>query len=289
MDQRCGGRRDVWASRLHRQFDPEAALGAGATLSGLLDGGVRRALDRTVRRGLVGPLRSATAPRLGLLWLGQHDADWIADYDVRRRVGGVRFGPGDDAELDLWAVIARSCGWWWPREGRCVIVERPMGLHVEPVPDTPVGEVRLHNADGPAVTFRDGHHGYAWHGTPVPAWVIEAPSAGLIGAERNIEVRRCAIERLGWDAFLEQAGLTLLGTAADPGNPGAELRLYELPYPQWGVSTRLLVAVNGSLERSGVRRRYGLRVPYWFDDPVDAAAWTYGLTGAQYAHLQRRT
>jgi hypothetical protein len=104
-----------------------------------------------------------------------------------------------------------------------------------------------------------------------------------------VEVRRCAIENLGWSAFIAQAGLTELATAPDPGNPGCELRLYELPYRRWGGPSCLLMAVNGSAERDGTRRRYGLRVPPWFTDPVDAAGWSYGLTGAQYATLQRRT
>lgn len=130
---------------------------------------------------------------------------------------------------------------------------------------------------------------HAWHGTRVPSWVIEAPTVDRIADEGNVEVRRCAIKRIGWGAFIDQAGLRIVGQAADPGNPGSELRLYDLPYQRWGAPTRLLLAVNGSVERDGTRRRYGLRVPPWFDDPLDAAGWTYGLTGAQYAQLQRRT
>jgi hypothetical protein len=123
----------------------------------------------------------------------------------------------------------------------------------------------------------------------VPSWVIEAPTVDRIADEGTVEVRRCAIERIGWGAFIDQAGLRIVGQAADPGNPGSELRLYDLPYRRWGAPTRLLLAVNGSVERDGTRRRYGLRVPPWFDDPLDAAGWTYGLTGVQYAQLQRRT
>ncbi|MEV2265858.1 hypothetical protein [Nonomuraea africana] len=31
-----------------------------------------------------------------------------------------------------------------------------------------------------------------------------------IAEEPNIEVRRCAIERLGWDVYIERAGLRLV-------------------------------------------------------------------------------
>ncbi len=57
----------------------------------------------------------------------------------------------------------------------------------------------------------------------------------------------------------------------------------------WGVPNRMLLAVNGSAERDGRRRRYGLSVPASIEDPVVAAGWSYGLSGAQYAQLIRRT
>ena len=51
----------------------------------------------------------------------------------------------------------------------------------------------------------------------------------------------------------------------------------------------MLLAVNGSVERDGRRRRYGLTVPASLDDPVAAAGWTYGLSAEQYSLLLRRT
>jgi hypothetical protein len=74
---------------------------------------------------------------------------------------------------------------------------------------------------------------HAWHGT----WVIDAPTVDRIADEGNVEVRWCAIERIGWGAFLDQAGLRIVGQVADPGNPGSELRLYDLPYRRWGAPT----------------------------------------------------
>jgi hypothetical protein len=51
----------------------------------------------------------------------------------------------------------------------------------------------------------------------------------------------------------------------------------------------VLLATNGSPERDGTRRRYGLPVPADMDTAVHAAAWTYGLDAVQYARLARRT
>lgn len=215
-------------------------------------------------------IHAAVDVPLGLHWRGQHDIGWVA------RV----FEPSP------WVTLARSCGWWFPRADTCWIAERPLVLRTEPGDD---GEPRLHADDGPAVAYPDGFAVHAWHGTRVPSWVFDDLTVDRIAVETNVEVRRCAIERMGWGAFVGQAGLRPVGHADDPGNPGARLRLYDLPYAKWGRPARLLLAINGSVERDGTRRQYGLRVPAWFDDPLDAAGWTYGLTGDQYRQLLRRT
>ncbi|WIX85436.1 DUF6745 domain-containing protein [Amycolatopsis sp. DG1A-15b] len=224
---------------------------------------------QTVKESVAGLIRAAIPRSLGLHWYGQQDAYWVVP----------RSG---DPELELWATLVRSCGWWWPRDGVCVVAERPLAIHTD-------DGHRLHNGSGPAVVYPDGWGVHAWHGTRVPSWVVEDPTADRIDRESNVEVRRCAIEHLGWAAYIEQAGLRISSRAPDPGNPGCELRLYDLPQRNGQAPSRLLLAVNGSVERDGTRRRYGLRVPAEFDHPLDAAGWSYGLTGAQYARLQRRT
>ncbi|MEU8247928.1 DUF6745 domain-containing protein [Nonomuraea sp. NPDC048916] len=215
-------------------------------------------------------------------WYGTQCVSWVAHYDALRRAAGVVFTPEQTRHLDLWAAAARSCGWWWPREDVCVISERPVALHTEVWGDD--GEVRPHCADGPAVRYADGWDVHAWHGILVPSWVIADPGVERIAQEANVEVRRCAIERIGWQTYIDRAGLRLVATAPDPGNPGSELRLFDMR-----KETRVLLAVNGSVERDGHRRRYGLTVPGFLDDPVAAAGWTYGLSAEQYSLLVRRT
>ncbi|MET8778113.1 DUF6745 domain-containing protein [Nocardia sp. NPDC050713] len=214
-----------------------------------------------------------------LNWQGAFQVGWLPAWSEclvgrRDRVGRL---------WESWAATAAACGpWWWPDDGVCVVSDPPETLRTETAGD--LDRVRPHCADGPAVRYRDGWELYFWHGTRIPEWVITAPTAAAIDRETNIEVRRCAIENLGWPAYLEQAGMRLLATAPDPGNHGSELLLYDLPRNE-----RVLVAVNGSVERDGTRRRYGLTVPGHFDDPIAAAAWTYGLSRAQYSQLLHRT
>jgi hypothetical protein len=164
--------------------------------------------------------------------------------------------------------------------------EKPDVVRVE---EPAGGPPRLHCADGPAVVWRDGWSLHFWHGTRVPAWVVNTPTVDAIHSESNVEIRRCAIEVLGWDTDIAEAGLRLCDTAGDPGNPGFSLRLYDVPAEIWGEPARVLLATNGSPERDGTRRRYGLPVPADMDTAVHAAAWTYGLSRDQYATLARRT
>ncbi|MEQ4720231.1 DUF6745 domain-containing protein [Nonomuraea sp. B19D2] len=239
-------------------------------------------LSRSLYSTLIPPLRAAHAGPFREDWYRLLHVSWIARYDALRHVAGVAFTGPQLERLGLWATAATSCGWWWPREGVCVVSERPVAVHTEVSGDD--GEVRLHCADGPAMRYADGWDLHSLHGTEVPPWVIMDPDVRRIADEANVEVRRCAIEHLGWASYIEQAGLRLVATAPDPGNPGSELRLYDMRR-----GTRVLLAVNGSVERDGRRRQYGLTVPGFINDPIDAAGWTYGLSAAQYSLLLRRT
>ncbi|GAB2940610.1 DUF6745 domain-containing protein [Nonomuraea fastidiosa] len=221
------------------------------------------------------------------VWYRTLCVSWIAHCDALRQVAGVELPAELSKRLGLWTAVAAASHWWWPSEHVCVVSERPAELHTEAWAQN--GERRPHRDDGPAIQYADGWAVHAWHGTVVPSWVIDDPTPERISAEPNAEVRRCAIERIGWPAYIAKAGLRLVATAPDPGNAGSELRLYDTAFIDRGRTTRVLLAVNGSVERDGHRRQYGLLVPGSFDDPLAAAGWTYGLSGEQYAQLLRRT
>jgi hypothetical protein len=111
--------------------------------------------------------------------------------------------------------------------------------------------------------------------------------------ERNDEVRRAAIERIGWHEFL--AGLELIAEADDPGNEGMRLRLFDLHSMagkkllgdgEWEELPRLIVMDNASLDRGGHRRRYSRLVPGDVSDPVAGIAASYGLAREDYAALE---
>ncbi|GAA2210266.1 hypothetical protein GCM10009850_057250 [Nonomuraea monospora] len=181
--------------------------------------------------------------------------------------------------------------WWWPFRDFVLFSEGPSELRLEQTGEGSWATQRPHRADGPAVAWPDGFELCFWHGTHVPRAVIDDTlTAQEILREPNAEIRRCAIERRGWDRFTVEARLEQLGPAVpDPGNPGQTLTLHDVPDGVYTTPVRVLLCTNGTVERDGTRRRFGLTVPTHCGDPIEAAAWTYGLSAAQYATAQRRS
>lgn len=201
----------------------------------------------------------------------------LALHDALSRLGG----PASVKHLDGLVRVARTAGWWWPFQDVAVVCERPSVRAVD-------REGRLHAEDGPALAYPDGFSAYFWHGRIVPQWAVLEPTVARIAGEQNVEVRRCAIEALGWSRFTDEAGLTLVDECPDPGNPGQRLALYSVPGKVWGTAANVLVCTNGSVDLDGRRHRFGLLVPVTVRDALGAAAWGYGLTAEEYAGLERR-
>ncbi|CAG7579976.1 hypothetical protein SIM91_19470 [Rhodococcus opacus] len=294
MDARIKRRISDWpnerrAVETARVKPPADAARVGISPDRIIRATVWDSLHITLFDGVAAAIRTLLPPAvLGVTWYGQQEAHRVAYYDTYRRLGLANFHSHDDALLDANIALTGATGWWWAFDGVCVMAERPTTLHSEPIPGRVHNEHRLHHSDSPALEFQDGDAVFVLHGTVVPDWVVRDPTAERIARERNVEIRRCAIERIGWDNYIDTADLALVDQADDPGNAGCTLRLYATP-DGWGRTGRILLAINGSPERDGRRRQYGLHVPTWISSALDAAGWTYGLGGADYARLVRRT
>lgn len=193
--------------------------------------------------------------------------------------------PGDAWERDeMFTKAQTAAGWWWPHDKFVVVSDRPRVLSTERDGEF---SVRLHSATGPAVQWSEGPAIYAWHGTQVPAQVIEGTmSVEDILREPNTEIRRCAIEVRGWDWFVREAKLEILDQADDPGNPGQVLNLYTVPDRIFEEPVMLLICTNATVERDGTRRVYGIMVPDEINKAVDAAAWSFGVPVEVYTSLE---
>ena len=74
------------------------------------------------------------------------------------------------------------------------------------------------------------------------------------------------------------------GAVPDPGNPGGWLWLGDD-----GTGRRYLIGADGTPNHDGVRETIRIPVPREFTDPLEAAAWTYGVDVDTYRALARRT
>ncbi|GAB6899548.1 DUF6745 domain-containing protein [Kineosporia succinea] len=215
-----------------------------------------------------------------------HDRQAVgaANQAAQREAGVSALDPGHQAVL-AGLVGVRKALVWVPYTWLTVVLEPPAQMHTEPAGDG----VRLHRDDGPALVWADGQVEFYLHGVRIPAELAgREPTVRELHSQRNSEVRRVLIEREGWTHYVTRAGLRLVGAAPDPGNPGRELRLYRTP-PRVFDSGRLLLMTNGSPDRTGTLRHYAELVPGTLDDPIEAAAWQYGVSAEVYRELARRT
>jgi len=111
----------------------------------------------------------------------------------------------------------------------------------------------------------------------VPAVVIVAPDTLTVPAvlsERNAEVRRVMVERVGWTRILAEAGWR-------PTHEDETGTLYRVDLP--GDEPLVLVHVtNATPEADGSRRRYILRVPPTMQRAREAVAWTFDQPESAY-------
>ncbi len=170
---------DVTRQVLHAVTEPVAARVAAAAWKPISDQVARETS------------RLAIAPAYG-----QHDAPWLATVQALA-LSGAEF-----ADIQPFAELAQSCGWWWPFDDVCVVSERHSTLATDECG-------HLHSTDGPAVTYPDGWSIYAWHGAIVDASVVLNPeriTLAQIRREGDPDVRDALIDRYGFERYVKDSG-----------------------------------------------------------------------------------
>ena len=197
--------------------------------------------------------------------------------------GGNQWSPWDSfisffrhvAKLDLnyaawesWETLSLHSGPRAVHKDFCIISDRPEVLLVD-------DQNRPHCERGPFCRWRDGSSLYSFHGTRVPARIIEHPeklTAKEALAEQNAEIRRVMIERIGMERFISEAGAKKIHS-----HEMGELFSIDLPEDP----ERYLRAVR--VKDPSTSRFYFLRVPPAISRADDAVAWTFGFeTGKEY-------
>jgi hypothetical protein len=195
---------------------------------------------------------------------GSHDSDWLAFYRFFRDECGLSIFE----LLDPLDRLSRAAGWWWPFKHICIVTERPDRLERDE-------QHRLHCADGPALRYPDGWSIYAWHGTRIPAEWIEdksALTAKVALSQTNIELRRAAIDIVGWHRILRELDATTIDEHPDPA-VGA---LLEVQLPDLPTRSRFLRVLCGT------RREFAIGVPNECNSAIEAQAWLTGMPEGQF-------
>ena len=193
-----------------------------------------------------GPLARAAQEGANNYSQGAFWANWTAYVSFMRDVLDWQDPILEKAQVS--EDLTLSCGWIWWHENICAISDRPSELHRD-------WQGRLHNESGPSIAYRDGWKLYHWHGVSVPLQVIEFPetiTAKQIQDEKNAEVQRIMIERVGAGKYLRESGaklidmdsLTLEGSAPRAlmedktgnrwltGTDGSTARVYTMAVPR---------------------------------------------------------
>ncbi|MEZ4596922.1 MAG: hypothetical protein R3C32_08835 [Chloroflexota bacterium] len=216
--------------------------------------------------------------------------------------GALRAAAGDEGDDDLERALAApgrghealmrilrgAAGPFVVTRSEVVIAERPLRVLRD-------HQGWPHAETGPALVWGDGLTVHAWHGTTVPAWMIEEPdriTPESIDAERNIEVRRMLLDRYGADRYVRASGATLVHED-ETGRLWRKTLGGEPSWHRWRASRRsgegpdeamFMVEVrNSTPEPDGTHRTYLLRVPPSVITAREAVAWTFGLAARDYA------
>lgn len=178
-----------------------------------------------------------------------------------------------------------------------IVIPKPEELHVQAQPRVQGEWYRLHNDAGPAYRWASGFSGYRIEGHYIPPEAFtEGITLKLLAGQRNSETRRILIEKAGgWDWLVPQ--LKEVNRAPDPGNPGQEVILYDLPGMMsergswqgrvWG--RRLIVMTNASPDADGTRRLYAEYTDINNTTALEAQAASFGIPVDEYVTMQRAT
>ena len=130
---------------------------------------------------------------------------------------------------------------------------------------------------------------FAWHGVVVPEWAVGDPdgiSIEAFDAERNVEIRRVLVERIGIERLVRDQGAGLV-------HEDETGRLWRRDLPMDDPSTRgrgrpvdepitIVEVINATPEPDGSRRTYFLRVPPTIATAREAVAWTFSMSPDTY-------
>jgi hypothetical protein len=262
----------LW-SQLDSQLRSQLWSQLGSQLGSQLDSQLRlklwsqlgSQLDSQLRLKLWSQLEYISADRWGC-----YDGNWICYYSYAHEVlGFIDDGNGINKELLKAAQLCCYGNWMWFFDGLVIMSDHPRQLLLDE-------RGRLHGENDMAMKFSDGWGIWAWHGARVPEDIITRPESITIEAidkEENQEIRSVMLERFGAERYI------LEGDAKQVSKDE-----YGVLYKKaWKNGEYVMVQVlNSTLEPTGERKKYFLRVPPEIKTAKEAVAWTFYQKPEEY-------
>lgn len=234
--------------------------------------------DRPTTEAINAARAARTVENVKLSGLGLVCFAWTAYYSyLARESTGWRnpLSPATRAALEPWFELLEAGVW-----DACLLSDVAC---VMPAPTFHGFDEsgRLHAPEGPSISWPDGTRAHHMHGMRFPRHVVEEPmriTAAEIMEERNSEIRRVMLEKMGIGRFLNESNAHVLDQDTD--GRGMPRRL--LAQRLWGWA-EISVYVEVTCPSTG--HVYYLRVPPETRSCAQAVAWTFGMDAAQYAPL----
>lgn len=141
---------------------------------------------------------------------GQHDANWLGFYDYFKEVCDLKVCE----KLEPLSRLAKEAGWTWLYKNAAIISERPTELHV--VWNETRKRYIMHNPNGAAIKWADGYQLFRMNGIEVPEKLVMTQAKELNAKEwlkeENVDIRRCAFEKIGIEKVVSDLGADTIDT-----------------------------------------------------------------------------
>ncbi len=201
---------------------------------------------------------------LGLLT----DTHWVAFYDFF-----VKLGVMDVKSFNRYKMLLQSGVFMITTiDDVCCVIKSPYRISRN-------NAGKLHNERWSALAWGDGYELYFWNGIRVDARLIEKPDTITkedILKEKNAEVRRCILEKLGVERYAELLGIEPIDSGTDfQGNQQVLFKTKERD----ALARDYLYFVKVICPSTS--RNYFLSVPE-MNTVQEAVAWTFGKNQKTY-------
>ncbi len=196
------------------------------------------------------------------------ETHWVAFYDFFARLGIL-----DLESFNRYKMLLESGVFMITMiDDVCCVVKSPYRISRN-------NAGQLHNERLGALAWTDGYELYFWNGIQVDARLIEKPDTITkedILKEKNVEIRRCILEKLGVERYAELLGIEPIDSGVDfQGNQQVLFKTKEKDV----LARDYLYFVK--VICPSTNRNYFLSVPE-MTDVRDAVAWTFGKNQMTY-------